>query len=79
MTILAASPCRNAHRFRQPWTGHDDSRPDTQLKPQRDQTASFKVSRLDRTKPLIQRNDLKPCAASPHYLADASSAALKSP
>ena len=52
---------------------------DTQLKPQLDQTASFKAGRLNPTKPLIQRNDLKPCARLLRYLADALSAPLKSP
>ena len=79
MTIIVASPCRNARRFRQSLTGHDGAHPDTQLDPQLDQTASFKVNRIDRTKPLIQRNDLEPCAGPARYLADTSSAALKSP
>jgi hypothetical protein len=79
MMIIAASPCRNARRFRQSSTGHDGARPDTQLKTQRDQSASFKVDRLDRTKPPIQRNDPEPCAGSSRYLADTISAALKSP
>ena len=79
MTIIAVSPSRNARRFRQSSNGHDGARPHTQLEPQRDQTAPFKVGRLDRTKPLIQCNDLEPCAASSRYLADASAAALKSP
>ena len=70
MTIIAASRCRNAHRFRQSSTGHDGARPDKQFKPQRDQTASFKVSRIDLTKHLIQRNDLEPHAASSRYLAN---------
>ena len=79
MTIIAASPCRNTRRFRQSSTGHDGARSDIQLKPQPDQSASLKIGRLDRNKPLIQRNDLEPCARASRYLANASSAALKSP
>jgi hypothetical protein len=79
MMVIAASPCRNARRLRQSSNGQDGTRSDTQLEPQRDQTAPFKVGRLDHTKPLIQRNHLEPCAGPSRYLADAPSAALKSP
>jgi len=79
MTIIAASPCRNARCFRQSLTVHDDARSDTQFNPQLDQPASFQIDRLDRNKPLIQCNDLEPYARSSRYLAATSSAALKSP
>ena len=79
MTIVAASRCRNARLFRQCSTGHQRARPDTQLNPQRDQSSSFKAALFDRSQPLIQRNDLEPRAGSSRHLADASSAAIKSP
>lgn len=79
MAIIAASPCRNARCFRQCSTGPDGARTKTQPNPQRDQSSSFEVRRPDRNKPMIQRNDLRPCAASSRYLADAPSTALKSP
>jgi hypothetical protein len=79
MTIVAASRCRNARCFRQSSTGHHGAHSDIQLEPQPDQSASFTIGRLDRNKPPIQRNDLEPCAGSSRYLADALSAALKSP
>jgi hypothetical protein len=79
MTIIAASPCRNARLSRQSLMGHDEARSDTQFKPQLDQPASFQIARLDRNKPLIQCNDFEPYAGSSRYLANTSSAALKSP
>jgi hypothetical protein len=79
MTAIAASPCQIARLFRQFSTGHGGARSDTQLKPQRDQSSSFKAARFDRSEPLIQRNGLEQCAGSARHLPAASSAALKSP
>ena len=79
MTIIAASPGRNARLSRQSLIGHDDARSDKQFKPQLDQPASFQIGRLDRNKPPIQCNDFEPYAGSSRYLANTSSAALKSP
>jgi hypothetical protein len=79
MTIIAASTPRIARLFRQFSTGHAGTRSDPQLKPQRDQSSSFKAARFDRSDPLIQRNDLEQCAGSSRHLPAASSAVLKSP
>jgi hypothetical protein len=79
MTAIAASPCQIARPFRQSSTGHAGARSDTQPKPQRNQSSSFKAVRLDRSEPLIQQNDPEQRTASSRHLAAASSAALKSP
>jgi len=79
MMVIAASPRWNVRCLRQSSTGHHGTRPDTHLNSQRDQSSSFNVSRFDDKKPLIQRNELEPCAAPSRYLANTQSAALKSP
>ena len=79
MTIIAASRRRKVQLLRQFSTGHGGARPDTEPEPQPDPSLSFKVGPLGRNKPPIQRNDREPCAGSARYLADDSSAAVKSP